>query len=183
MPTLAQLNVSQGGIPKLPVDSARVTRFGVEGDFQKNLKYHGGPNRAVCLYSTELYAELRSEGVDVDNGFFGENFTTTGLDLTALDKGDRLRVGECVIEITDVRVPCNTLKKWSAKLPKAIVGRSGWVAKVVEEAVVKAGDDIQVFRRLASRPNAVEEWSSGETPKSRKDDPIRSDHAAEQLGK
>ena len=143
---LAHLNVSRGGIPKRPVDCARVTRFGVEGDAQRNLKYHGGPNRAVCIYSTELYDDLRGEGIDLEHGAFGENFTTTGLDLAALDKGDRLRVGECLIEITDVRVPCNTLKKWSATLPKAIVGRSGWVAKVVEEATVQPGDRIEVIR-------------------------------------
>jgi MOSC domain-containing protein YiiM len=145
--TLAQLNVSQGGVPKRPVDFARVTRFGVEGDVQRNLKYHGGPNRAVCIYSEELYADLRSEGIDVTNGAFGENFTTSGIDLNALDKGDRLRVGDCLIEITDVRVPCSTLKKWSDKLPKTIIGRSGWVAKVVEEAVVKSGDAIEVLKQ------------------------------------
>ena len=144
--TLAQLNVSKGGVPKRPVESARVTRFGVEGDVQRNLKYHGGPDRAVCIYSEELYAELRSEGIEVVNGAFGENFTTSGIDLNSLESGDRLRVGDCLIEITDVRVPCNTLKKWSAKLPKAIVGRSGWVAKVVEEASVKPGDAIEVIR-------------------------------------
>ena len=143
---LAQLNVSTGGIPKRPVGAARVTRAGVEGDAQKNLKYHGGPDRAVCIYSTELYAELRSEGLDLDSGAFGENFTTKGVDLNALRKGDRLRVGDCLVEITDVRVPCTTLKKWSAKLPKMIRGRSGWVAKVVEEAVVKPGDAIEVIR-------------------------------------
>ena len=145
--SLAQLNVSKGGIPKRPVDSARVTRDGVDGDWQRNRKYHGGRDRAVCIYSTELYDNLRAEGIDLVNGAFGENFTTTGVDLTALDKGDCLRVGECLVEITDVRVPCNTLKKWSAKLPKAIVGRSGWVAKVVEEAVVKPGDAITVLER------------------------------------
>src|SRR5688500_8947566 len=101
--TLAQLNVSRGGMPKLPVDSARVTRFGIAGDEQRNLKYHGGPNRAVCLFSVELYDCLREEGIDLKNGSVGENFTTRGIDLNSLVKGDRLRVGECLIEITDVR--------------------------------------------------------------------------------
>lgn len=143
---LAQLNVSRGGIPKRPVHAARVTRGGVEGDAQNNLKHHGGPDRAVCIYSIELYDELRKEGLEVDNGSFGENFTTSGIDLNALAKGDRLRVGDCLIEITDVRVPCNTLKKCSANLPKAMIGRSGWMAKVIEEAVVKPGDAIRVCR-------------------------------------
>ena len=144
--TLAQINVSAGGMPKLPVLCARVTKKGVEGDRQRNRKYHGGPDRAVCLYSEELYEELRDAGVDIAAGNVGENFTTRGLDLRKLAKGDRLRVGaECVIEITDVRVPCSQLKKWDPDLPELIVGRSGWVGKVVEEGVVKPGDGVEVL--------------------------------------
>jgi MOSC domain-containing protein YiiM len=63
-----------------------------------------------------------------------------------LNKGDRLRVGGCLIELTDVRVPCSNLKKWDADLPELIVGRSGWVAKVIEEAEVKSGDSIEVVK-------------------------------------
>ena len=145
---LAQLNVSKGGIPKLPVESARVTRLGIDGDVQRNRKYHGGPNRAVCIFSEELYDWLRDKGIDLKNGAVGENFTTRGLDLNALEKGDRLRVGECLIEITDVRVPCSNLKKWDADLPELIVGHSGWVAKVIEEAVVQSGDTIELQRKV-----------------------------------
>ena len=150
--TLAQLNVSPGGMPKLKVESARVTRFGVEGDVQKNLKYHGGPNRAVCIYSEELYAWLREQGIDLQNGSVGENFTTRGIDLSALVKGDRLRVGECLIELTDIRVPCRNLNKWDPKLLETIKGRSGWVAKVIEEAEVRPGDEITVLRGTGVSP-------------------------------
>ena len=141
---LVQLNVSQGGMPKLPVARARVTADGVEGDWQRNRKYHGGPNRAVCIYSVELYDWLREKGVDLANGSVGENFTTAGLELNRLAKGDRLRVGtDCVIEITGVRVPCRNLKKWDADLPELIVGNSGWVAKVVAAGMVSPGDAIE----------------------------------------
>src|SRR5438477_9931304 len=95
--TLVQLNVSDGGMPKVPVPSARVTRHGVDGDYQRNKKYHGGPNRAVCIFSVELYDWLRDQRIDLKNGSVGENFTTEGLNLNALDKGDRLRVGGCLI--------------------------------------------------------------------------------------
>ena len=146
--TLVQLNLSKGSMPKLPVPSARVTRDGVEGDWQKNRKYHGGPDRAVCVYSEELYSEMKDAGVDgASAGAFGENFTTRGVDLQTLKVGDRLRVGDaCVIEITKVRIPCNQLRKWDARMPSLIVGRSGWMAKVVDEGVVKAGDPIEVVR-------------------------------------
>lgn len=144
---LVQLNTSNGGMPKRPVPSALVTKDGVAGDWQKNRKYHGGPDRAVCIYSEELYAWLRDQGTDLASGSVGENFTTRGLDLLKLKIGYRLRVGgTCVIEITKVRVPCNQLRKWDADLPELIVGRSGWMAKVVEEGVVTAGDSIGVIR-------------------------------------
>ena len=158
--TLVQVNVSGGGMPKLPVPSAIVTRDGVAGDWQKNRKYHGGPDRAVCLFSEELYDWLREQGVkDLVNGAIGENFTTRGIDLMALRNGDRLRVGrECVIELTDVREPCRQLKKWDARFPKLIVGRSGWVAKVVREGEVRAGDVIERVTRESSV--ATEEGAS-----------------------
>jgi MOSC domain-containing protein YiiM len=145
---LAQLNVSAGGMPKKAVTSARVTQSGVDGDKQRNLKYHGGPDRAVCIFSEELYDELRDAGVDFPEnaaGSVGENFTTRGIDLRKLAKGDQLKVGQCVIQLTDVRVPCNQLKKWDADLPELIVGRSGWVARVVTEGIVKPGDAIDVL--------------------------------------
>src|ERR1700755_3406914 len=101
-PVLTQVNVSDGGMPKLPVRAAKVTRDGLEGDWQKNRKYHGGPNRAGCIFSEERYEWLRDKGIDLKCGSVGENFTTRGLDLNQLNKGDRLRVGEaCLIEITD----------------------------------------------------------------------------------
>jgi len=143
---VTQVNVSNGGMPKLPVLLGMVTKDGLAGDWQKNRKYHGGPDRAVCLYSEELYAEMRADGVEAGNGAFGENFTTRGLDLRALDVGSRLRVGaDCVIEITNVRQPCRQLKQWDERMPKLIAGRSGWMAKVVREGVVKPGDPIEVL--------------------------------------
>jgi MOSC domain-containing protein YiiM len=146
-PLLKQVNISEGGMPKHPVTEARVTANGIVGDRQRILKYHGGPNRAVCLYSEELYEWLRDLlGTELPLGSIGENFTSAGLDLGGLKPGSRLRVGGCVIEITAVRIPCNQLKKWDPDLPELIVGRSGWVAKVIEEGVVRPGDSITVLR-------------------------------------
>jgi MOSC domain-containing protein YiiM len=145
---LAQLNISKGGMPKRPIPQARVTVDGVEGDWQKSRKYHGGPNRAICLYSEELYEWLRDKGVKVTSGDIGENFTTRGIDLQSLAKGDRLRIGGedgCTIEITDVRIPCHQLKMWDEDLPELIVGRSGWVAKVVVEGVARTRDAVEVL--------------------------------------
>lgn len=140
---LVQINVSRGGIPKSPVPSAHVANDGVEGDWQKNRKYHGGPDRAICLFSIELYDRLRAYGIDLKPGDVGENFTTRGIDLQALSKGDRLRVGECIIQVTDVRVPCNTLKKMHPDLPELIVGYSGWVCRVIQPGAVHPRDVVE----------------------------------------
>jgi MOSC domain-containing protein YiiM len=107
---LVQVNISNGGMPKLPVGQVHVSRDGVAGDWQKNRKYHGGPDRAICLFSQELYDWLRDEhGIDLKNGSVGENFTTRGIDMQSIGPGDRLHVGECLIEITMVRTPCRNL--------------------------------------------------------------------------
>ena len=149
--TLSQVNVSNGGMPKLPLLLGRVTFKGVDGDWQKNRKVHGGPDRAICIYSEELYAELQAEGMPIAPGGVGENFTTRGIDLCRLAIGDRLIIGRdegCTVELTKVRVPCNQLKKWHDDLPMRIVGRSGWMAKVVAEGLVQPGDSIWVRRAV-----------------------------------
>lgn len=140
--TLVQISVSSGGMPKQSVLLAQVGRDGVEGDRQRNKKYHGGERRAVCLFSVELYAQLAAEGIGLSPGDVGENFTTRGLDLLTLAPGDRLRVGQCLIELTEVRVPCRQLDKLHPDLMKKLQGRSGWLARVIEGGVVRPGDSI-----------------------------------------
>lgn len=145
--TLVQVNVSPGGMPKLAVEGgARVSVDGVEGDWQKNRKYHGGPDRAICLFSVELYRELAADGINLPPGSVGENFTTRGVDLKQVGPGSRLRVGEVLIEITKVRVPCRSLDKWDKRLLDMMKGRSGWMAKVVEEGTVRPGDVVEIVR-------------------------------------
>jgi MOSC domain-containing protein YiiM len=143
--TVVQVNTSPGGMPKVAVEgSAHVSKDGVEGDWQKNRKYHGGPDRAVCLFSVELYRELEADGVALRAGDVGENFTTEGIDLQRIGPGSRLRVGEVLIEVTKVRVPCRSLDRWDKRLMGMMKGRSGWMAKVVEEGVVRAGDAVEI---------------------------------------
>ena len=57
-----QINVSRGGVPKAAVTQARVTKLGIEGDYQSDQQNHGGPDRALCLYTLEQIRQLQSEG-------------------------------------------------------------------------------------------------------------------------
>ena len=60
-PHVYQINVSDGGVPKQPVLEAKIAKEGVEGDRQRNLKVHGGPQRAVCLFSMDLIERMQDE--------------------------------------------------------------------------------------------------------------------------
>lgn len=129
-----------GGIPKFPVDSALVSLLGLEGDRQR-FAFHGGPNRAVCLFSIEDYRRLQRDGVAcTPPGAFGENLLTEGLDFEQLRADDELLIGVDVrIAIHDVREPCKTLKSVDARFPNLMLGRSGFVCRVVRPGTVRAG--------------------------------------------
>ena len=101
------LNVSAGGVPKLPVPEATVDERGMLGDRQKDLRIHGGPRRALCLYSLERIEALAAEGHPIAAGSAGENVTVAGVDWSRVVPGSRLRLGEAVlIEITEYTTPC-----------------------------------------------------------------------------
>src|SRR5215213_9743546 len=88
-----QVNVSRGGVPKHPVETAWVGRFGLEGDRQAEDTLHGGPHRAVCLFAMEAIERLQSEGHPVQPGAVGENLTTWGIEWSLFPVGTRARVG------------------------------------------------------------------------------------------
>lgn len=140
--------VGSGGIPKRAVRSSRVDELGLEGD-RHRYHLHGGANRAVCLFSTENYRALQTDGVTcVPPGAFGENLLTEGLDDARLELGDRLQVGEeVVLEIHDVREPCVTLKPLDRRFPELLTGRSGWLCRVVRTGSVCTGDSIKRVAR------------------------------------
>jgi len=136
--------VGPGGIPKPQVETCAVTVEGLEGDGHR-YESHGGPDRAVCLLALEVYEALREDGVACDDpGTFGENVLTRGLDDRELEAGDRLRFGEGpVVEIHDIRAPCLTLKSVDPRFPELLVGRSGWVCRVVEPGILRRGATIE----------------------------------------
>src|SRR5215212_9995453 len=105
--SVVQVNISPGGVPKLPVDEARVNRFGLAGDGHDEATVHGGPHRAVCLFAFEAIERLQSEGHPVRPGSVGENLTTTGVEWSLLPVGTRARIGETLLlEVASTATPC-----------------------------------------------------------------------------
>src|SRR5688572_3974682 len=101
------LQVSDGGVPKRALASAQVTVAGLAGDRQGNLKYHGGPDRAVCLLAQEVIDALAADGHPIHAGSTGENITIAGLDWASIVPGTRLRLGaSALVEITSFTKPC-----------------------------------------------------------------------------
>ena len=108
---VVRVNVSRGGVPKRPVAEARVGLGGLEGDWQRDRRYHGGPDRAVCIYSLEVIEALRAEGHPVEPGSTGENLTVEGLPWAEVVPGRRLELeGGLVLEVASFAAPCGTIR-------------------------------------------------------------------------
>ncbi len=140
------VNTSQGGVPKLPVGEAMVTANGLEGDSQRNLKYHGGPDRAVCIFSLERILGLQAEGHPIGTGTTGENLTLTGLEWDYVIPGSLLQTGDALLEIVSYTPPCRTIRgsftaeKFSRLSQAHYPGWSRVYARVLRAGVVRIGD-------------------------------------------
>ena len=151
--SIVQLNVSGGGVPKLPVAEAYVAELGLQGDDHDDKVHHGGPERAVCLFALELIEALAAEGHDVAPGTTGENVTTQGIDWADVAPGTQLRLGdECVVEVTGWAAPCSTIehnfsdRDFTRMSQQAHPGWSRAYAKVLAPGTIRSSDPIEVIR-------------------------------------
>ncbi len=128
-------------------------RDNLEGDGQADLQVHGGPDKAVLVYSADHYEAWRAElGVaEVPPGAFGENLTVTGCTEADVCIGDLWTLGKGRVQVSQPRGPCWKLaRRWKHEdLPARVVetGRTGWYLRVIEEARVEPGPF-----RLGERP-------------------------------
>jgi MOSC domain-containing protein YiiM len=146
------LNRSPGGVPKQAVHEARATAAGMEGDRQRDLRFHGGPERALCLFSLDHILALQAEGHPVFPGSTGENVTIAGLDWASLRAGTRVRLGDALVELTSFATPCKNISQSFDEGRIARISNKvnpGWsriYAKVVEEGMMKIGDPVEVVQ-------------------------------------
>lgn len=147
-----QINVSNGGVPKLPVAEAEVTPGGIVGDRQRNRLFHGGPKRAVCLFPLEEIECLRAEGHPIAPGTTGENVTVAGLPWDRVVPGARLALGaEVVLEITSYTAPCKNIRdsfcdgEFTRISQKLHPGESRVYARVLHPGTVRPGDPVQIL--------------------------------------
>lgn len=145
---LHSINTSGGGVPKLPRPWAQVRLGGLEGDRQDDRRFHGGPDRAVCLYSLDLIEALQGEGHPIVPGSIGENLTLHGLDWTAVRPDARIEVGDAVLEVTKATSPCRKIapsfsgEEFTRVSQKVHPGWSRFYARVLQEGLVTTGDRV-----------------------------------------
>lgn len=142
--------MSPGGVPKLAVPRAEVTVEGLLGDGHHDTKHHGGPERAVCLFSLEVIERLQAEGHPIVPGSIGENVTVKGLDWSRVEPGGRLTFdGGVELEITAYTTPCATIRESFAGSQFRRVrqdlhpGESRVYARVCRTGTVAAGEGVR----------------------------------------
>lgn len=167
---LYQINISDGGVPKLPVAEAMITSDGVSGDRQRNRSVHGGRDRAVCLFSLERIESLQQEGHSIYPGASGENLTLAGLDWSRVRPGDRLRIGGRVeLELTSYTTPCRYNACWFLGENYGRISHKrhpGWsriYAKVLREGMVRHGDRIELVEQAKVKAEAGQDDSGSAT--------------------
>jgi MOSC domain-containing protein YiiM len=145
------------GICKQTVEEAFLTKEGFRGDGVADLRYHGGSDRAVCVYPYEHYLLWEQEFKHpLPSSAFGENLTVTNMLEQEVYIGDIFRLGDAVIQITQGRIPCSTITKRTnnPSLLKRMVetGFTGYLCRVLEEGNVRKDSKITL---LESHPKQV----------------------------
>ena len=140
-----------GGVPKSAIEATRIEVDHVAGDKQRHLEFHGGPTRAVCLFSLERIEALRSDGHPIRPGTVGENLTLSGIDWEQVVPGARLSIGDEVeLEITQFTVPCRAISRsfkdgQSKRISQPLF--PGWArvyASVLRTGTVRRGDAVSL---------------------------------------
>jgi MOSC domain-containing protein YiiM len=149
-------------IGKRPAAGQIVVRaLGLAGDEYADKENHGGHEQAVYAYAREdLDWWVERLGYELRNGLFGENITTSGLDITGALIGEIWRIGTAVVQVTSPRIPCTTFQSWMDE-PHwmkrfAAAGRPGAYLRVLTEGAVGAGDEAEVLGRPAERVTVAE---------------------------
>ncbi|MDB4678611.1 MOSC domain-containing protein [bacterium] len=166
MPTVLSVHLSaEHSFSKSPTTAITlIAGEGVAGDAHRGVtvkhrsrvrKDPSRPNlRQVHLIHAELFNELQANGFSVQPGDMGENITTESIDLLALWRGTRLKIGpEVVLEVTGLRNPCVQLDRFQPGLMKAVLDRdedgnlirkAGVMSVVVSGGVITPGDQIDI---------------------------------------
>lgn len=142
----------QSGIGKENVEKTIVKKSGIEGNDVANKDYHGGVDRAVCLYPYEHYSNWEAIfKTKLPLPALGENLTVAGMTEEDVCIGDIYKIGDTVIQITQGRIPCSTISKFNQKdqfLNKVFdTGLTGYFSRVLEEGMIYLSSKIELVEK------------------------------------
>ena len=166
------------GIFKSAVDGPRhLGTNGLEGDEQADLRYHGGPEKALHQFPAEHYALLAQEWPQcaslLEPGVLGENISTRGMTEHDVCIGDVFGMGEARIQLSQPRSPCwkidRRLKVDGASRFVEAAGVTGWYYRVLDEGRLCAGDEIVLLERPNAWLTLVHYW---DTVMAHRPDPV-----------
>jgi len=143
------------GTRKSNVGTAHVrVDWGIEGD-----AHAGDWHRQVSLLAVESISKMRAKGLDVGPGDFAENITTEGLVLVDLPIGTHLKVGQTLMEVTQIGKVCHDRCAIYYQAGDCVMPREGIFARVLEEGTISEGDTIAVVMTPSrSLPARRENW-------------------------
>jgi MOSC domain-containing protein YiiM len=148
------LQASGGGVPKASIPIAEIGPSGVVGDVQGNRKNHGRPWQAICMYSSDLLGELRSEGHPITAGGTGENLTMSGIDWSRMRGGLTVTIagasGEVVLRTSGPAAPCHKIgdcfseRHWNRIDHVERPGWARWYASVLAGGTIAPGASVTI---------------------------------------
>lgn len=142
--SVISINISPGGVPKRPVESATVLSDRLEGD-GRNHEKHDKPHRAVSLLGINQVQHFANLGYEVGPGDLGENLTVGGVDVQSLEAGDVLEFeGGVIIEISEPRIPCYVLDAIDPKLKDDSWGCCGMMARINNPGKMHSGESFKI---------------------------------------
>jgi len=134
MGDLLGIFISNGGVPKLPVETAQIEYNGVVGDRQEDTKHHGGLSKAVCVLENHVLLKLQADGHPIKRGSTGENLLISGYNLGI---GSVFKIQSVELQVTSAAVPCKTIAEsflegdFSNLSNKKYPGQTRWYCKVI----------------------------------------------------
>jgi MOSC domain-containing protein YiiM len=160
---------------RAPGSKAHGRGSGLVGDFIGDRRHHGGDDQAVYAYALEDLQWWADElGTTLSAGQFGENLTTTGVDVNGARIGERWKLGDDVeLQVSEPRIPCGTFRGWMNRTgwlkTFTMAARPGAYLRVLTPGVIQGGDPIEiahqpdhdvtvamVFRALTTEPSLLQ---------------------------
>lgn len=136
------------GTQKKEVKEAHlIPDWGIEDD-----AHAGNWHRQVSLLSYEKIEDFRKKGADVSFGAFGENLIAEGFDFRSLPVGTRFRCGTVLLEMTQIGKECHSHCEIYKKMGDCIMPREGVFARVLEEGIIRVGDELVIEPQNVPRP-------------------------------